>query len=152
MRALLFFLRRFVISPEVVAALLPFLLCVDFPGAFAPVSSFVSSDMRWSFGVLAGIISIAIFCLNKIGDLLSPSGGRVKLLDWPDHSWLKLTVWVALTQVLVSFLISLVGFWVVLTSKREIGVAMMLCGLLAATVTALTIIFAYWESRQILRE
>lgn len=146
------FARVFLISPEMVVAGLPFLASFYMPSLFNSVAGIMLADLKWSFGIVVVTVAVSVFCLSQVGDILSPKGRREIILDWPDYPALKLTIYVALFQLFISVIYSLVGFVGLVVNKWQLGAAFMFSGVLQASVTSITLFFALWRSRELLRE
>jgi hypothetical protein len=147
------FLRATLISPEIVAALLPF-------AAYAYEPAWINVLVKpMSEGVMPGLsaagLAIGMLAFNyKEGiELLSLNGAKKVLIDWPDYAMLKMRLLVAFGWCLVGAVASLVATWMVLNNVDSLfGVTLLIGGLLAGAVATATIALARFKLREILGE
>lgn len=151
MKRVLDLFRATLISPEVVALLLPFAILFYWPEPAVFFAQQFSTDIKWAFG--AAVVP-AGFMLGayKIGDeIISPQGARRVLLDWPDYRMLKDRVVLALVFCGVGLALSLAGAFVVGMYKSALGATLFFSGLLSSAVSLVTVAFAKWKVRELFR-
>lgn len=153
MKRCLDILRAVLLSPEAAAVLLPFLA-----HAYAPdLAAVLLKPMRENvlFGLSAAGLAGAmlVFSYRESVDLLSPSGARRVLLEWPDYPMLKGRVLVAFGWCGIGVIASLVGTWLVaIDANAPLGVAILAAGVFVAAVATLTVALARLRARELLRE
>lgn len=146
-------IRLVAVSPEAVLALIPFAIYAYVP-ALADVLIKPMKD-GIGFGLAAVGIPLAMLAFNyKEGfELLSPSGGRRVLLEWPDYFMLKSRVVAALAWCTIGALGGIVAVWMVANDfLPRLAIAILVAGILAASASTATIALARFTSREILGE
>jgi hypothetical protein len=152
-KRLLDILRLVVISPELAIALIPFAAYIYAPS----LADILVSPMKDSlaFGLTAAALPLGMLAFNyKAGiNLLSPTGGRKVLLEWPDYPMLKNRVIAAFVWCIGGSLAGLLGALMVSKdTAARLGVALVVSGILAAAASTATIALARITSREILGE
>lgn len=145
--------RFIVVSPEMLMVLIPFGIHVYVPA----IADVLVKPMRdgIGFGLGAVGLSLAMLAFNyREGfELLSPSGRRRVLLEWPDYPMLKSRVIAALTWCTCGVLGGVVAVWMVATDfEPRLAIAILVAGILAASASTATIALARFTSREILGE
>lgn len=146
-------IRLVAVSPEAVLALIPFAIHAYVP-ALADVLIKPMKD-GIGFGLAAVGIPLAMLAFNyKEGfELLSPSGERRVLLEWPDYFMLKSRVVAALAWCTIGALGGIVAVWMVANDfLPRLAIAILVAGILAACASTATIALARFTSREILGE
>lgn len=146
-------IRLVVVSPEAVLALIPFAIHAYMP-ALADVLIKPMKD-GIGFGLAAVGIPLAMLAFNyKEGfELLSPSGERRVLLEWPDYFMLKSRVVAALSWCTIGAFAGIVAVWMVANDfLPRLAIAILVAGILAASASTATIALARFTSREILGE
>lgn len=146
-------IRLVVVSPEAVMTLIPFAIHAYVP-ALADVLINPMKD-GIGFGLAAVGIPLAMLAFNyKEGfELLSPSGERRVILEWPDYSMLKSRVIAALAWCTIGALGGIVAVWMVANDfLPRLAIAILVAGILAASAATATIALARFTSREILGE
>lgn len=145
--------RLVVVSPEMLMALIPFGIY-----AYAPtLADVLIKPMKegLGFGLAAASLPLAMLAFNyKEGfDLLSPSGGRKVLLEWPDYPRLKARVIAAFAWCSSGALAGVIAVWMVANDfLSQLAIAILIAGILAASVATATIALARFTLREILGE
>lgn len=144
-------LRVALISPEVVALLLPFALMPH--AAFLDDLAFILKDRKFElFAAAAYPFAVLIYGIGQASSIISPSGKRSVLLDWSEYDVLKTTIYVAIALILVSFAVSLYGYVKFIVDGERLGLVAICAGAVSSSVSAFTLILAYWRSREIIGE
>lgn len=146
-------LRFFIASPELLLFLIPFAVYAYYP-ALADV---LVNPMKEGvvFGLAAAAIPLAMLAFNyKEGfDLLSPSGVRKVLLEWPDYPMLKARVFASFVWCVAGAVFGFVAVWMVATDNSpRMAVALLVAGILAACASTATIAIARFNARELLGE
>jgi hypothetical protein len=146
-------LRFVVVSPELLLALVPFAIYAYYP-ALADV---LVKPMKegFVFGLAAAAIPLAMLAFNyKEGfDLLSPSGVRKVLLEWPDYPMLKARVFASFVWCVTGMAAGFVAVWMVaIDSLPRMAVVLLVAGILAASASTATIAITRFKIRELLGE
>ena len=153
MSRILDFFRLVFVSPELVLALLPIAIY-----AYAPDwGDMLLKPMRE--GVSMGL-SAACFSLLMLGfsykegfELLSLSGGKKVLIEWPGYPQLKLRILVAFVWCLLGAFACVGATWMVAKNLQPLlGITFMISGLLSAAAATATIALAKFSLRELLGE
>jgi hypothetical protein len=118
-------------------------------------SSFVYLPSFSGFGLAAVAMPLVMLAFNyKEGfDMLSLSGTRKLLIEWPDYAALKGRELAAFAWCVLGTLACMFAVWMVATDHApQLGVAIMRGGLLAAAIATATIGLARFALREILGE
>lgn len=153
MKRLVDTIRLVVVSPEAVMTLIPFVLYMYVP----TLADVLIKPMKdgIGFGLAAVGIPLAMLAFNyKEGfELLSPSGERRVLLEWPDYPMLKSRVIAALSWCTIGVLGGIVAVWMVANDYLpRLAIAILVAGILAASAATATIALARFTSRELLGE
>jgi hypothetical protein len=107
------FLRSVFVSPELLIALVPVAIYAYEPTWADMLLKPMSDSVDW--GLSAAGLSIGMLAFSyKMGfDLLSLSGGRKVLIEWPDYPKLKVRVLVAFGWCLMGAIASIFAMWMV---------------------------------------
>lgn len=150
MRKLIEFLRAVCISPELVAAGLPFVISFYWPEPATFVGQQLASDAKWA--LTTATIPLALLATTYAfgTDILSPSGAKKVLLSWPEYWKLKMRVLVALGFCLVGFVGGMLGVYLVLHQNLVWGATITVAGLLLSASALASVALAKWAIREIL--
>lgn len=146
-------LRLILVSPEMVMALIPFGI-----HAYVPrLGDILIKPMKEGvgFGLAAAGLPLAMLAFNyKEGfELLSPSGGRKVLLEWPDYPMLKARVVAALAWCTGGAIAGVIAVWMVANDfLPQLAIAILIAGIFAASAATATIALARFKLREILGE
>lgn len=146
-------IKMVVISPELLVALATILVHKTMESVGTLAVSLLSSDQRWSVGIVVAVpITLLIACYKLGSDILSPQGKRKILLEWPDYWRLKYRVVYSMVLCSITLILSIIGFLFILNYKSP-AAAMLIIGawVVAATTTA-ALALAKWNAREILGE
>lgn len=145
--------RFILVSPELLLTLIPFAIYAYLP-AMADV---LLKPMKESvgFGLAAAAIPLAMLAFNyKEGfGLLSPTGARKVLLEWPDYPMFKARVFASFVWCVAGAIAGFVAVWLAATDYHpRMGVVMLVAGILAASASTATIAIARFKARELLGE
>lgn len=146
-------LRLILVSPEMVMALIPFGIYAYVPRLGDILIKPMKEGM--GFGLAAAGLPLAMLAFNyKEGfELLSPSGGRKALLEWPDYPMLKARVVAALAWCTCGAIAGVIAVWMVANDfLPQLAIAILIAGILAASAATATIALARFKLREILGE
>jgi len=152
-KRLLDILRLLVVSPELATALVPFAAYMYAPSLADVVVKPMKDGL--AFGLAAAALPLGMLAFNyKEGfDLLSLSGGRKVLLEWPDYPMLKGRLIAAFVWCIVGSFAGVIAVWMVATDTMpRVGVAVLIAGILVAAVSTATVALARISAREILGE
>lgn len=153
MRRTLDFLRLVFFSPELALALLPIAIYIYVPGWADLLLKPMGDGVGW--GLSAAGLSLAMLAFNyKEGfELLSLSGGKKVLIEWPDYPQLKMRILVAFVWCLFGAVACFGATWMVVKNLQPLlGITLMVSGLLSAAAATATIALARFSLREILGE
>lgn len=152
MKNLLDFLRSIIVSPELVAALIPVAVYGIWSEPANLVASEIAKDVKWGIGLTVAPITFGIAAYKLGTDVLSPHGTRRAILDWPDYPMLKNRVLLTLGFCVCGFLLGLSGLYVMVQQKSHFGAALLFSGLFSSAISLVTLGLAKWKVREIFRE
>lgn len=141
------------VSPEVVAALMPLVAYTYAPNWADILLKPMSEGVGW--GLAAAGIPLAMLAFNyKEGfDLLSLSGGKKVLIEWPGYPALKVRILASFAWCLVGAAACFVATWMVASNQRpQLAIVLLLGGLLAAATATATVGLARFRLRELLGE
>lgn len=147
------FLRLTFISPELLAALLPVGAYAHSPDWAYSLLKPMSDGIGW--GLTAGGICFGMLAFNykECFELLSLSGGKKVLIEWPGYPTLKTRVIAALVWCVCGALVCLGATWMVAENlEPQLGATLLVGGLLAPAVATVTIGLARFRLRELLGE
>lgn len=153
MKRLVDVLRLIFVSPEMLMALIPFGIYVNAPTLGDVLIKPIKDGIGFGFAA-AGLPLVMLAFNYKEGlELLSPSGARKVLLEWPDYPMLKARVVAALAWCASGALGGLVAVWMVAHGYlSQLAIAILIAGILAASTATATIALARFRSRELLGE
>jgi hypothetical protein len=142
--------RAVFISPEAVAASLPFaiLLYSSEPATFAAQQ--LASDIKWAIGTAVIPLGMLVTTYAFGSEILSPSGVKKALLVWPDYWKLKMRIVIALGFCLLGFIFVICGVYMVAHQNLVWGATNVIAGLLSAASALASVALAKWNIREIL--
>ena len=144
-------IRALLLSPEVVCVLIPLSAYTYAPG----LADVLIKPMRenLTFGLSTAALPLAMLAFNykESLELLSPTGTGNVLLEWPAYPMLKVRVLIALGWCGGGLLAVVAGVWMVEVDLRpQLGVAIVIAGVLAAGAATVTIGLARFRLRELL--
>lgn len=145
-------IRVVLVSPEMLGLGFPLAIWSYWPEPAQFIATQINGDFEWGFGIVMVPIVLLAACYNLGSNILAPSGARKILLDWPDYWMLKNRVVVALAFCIFSFVVALIGIFMVAETKSSLGMSMVFSGCLSAAAAIATVALAWWRSREILGE
>lgn len=146
-------LRFIVISPELAIALVPLAAYI-----YAPwLADVLVRPMKdgLAFGLAAAALPLGMLAFNyREGfELISPSGGRKALLEWPDYPMLKARLIAAFVWCIAGSLAGVIAVWMVATDTRpRLGATVLIAGIFVSAASAATVALARITAREILGE
>ena len=146
-------IRLYLVSPEVVAALMPFVAYTYAPNWADALLKPMAEGLGW--GLAAAGLSLAMLGFNyeKGFDLLSLSGGKKILIEWPGYPALKARILASFAWCVIGVVACLVATWMVTSNLRpQLAIVFLLGGLLAAATATATIALARFSLRELLGE
>jgi hypothetical protein len=144
-------IRLLLLSPEIIAALLPFVVHLYIPDW----ANVLVKPMRegLTFGLSAAGLALAAtaFCYKEGGDILDPSGAKSVLLEWPGYYMLKARVVASLAWCIVGIGAALLATWLVASNVAlQLGATVLVAGVLSVAVSAASIALARYHIRELL--
>lgn len=151
MRRVIDGIRLVLVSPELVALLLPFVAHLYAPDW----TSVLLKPMKESLGLgltAAGLaLGAAAFCYREGGEILDPSGPKAVLLEWPGYFMLKSRVVTSMAWCAAGGALALVGTWMVPSDvEPQLGATVLVAGMLASACAVATIALARYRIRELL--
>lgn len=146
-------LRLIFVSPELLFLLMPLAVYTYEPTWADMLVKPISDGVGW--GLAAAGLSVAMlgFCYKEGFDLLSLSGARKVLIEWPDYPKLKARVLASFGWCVIGALSCIGATWMVAkTVQPLLGVTIMISGLFSAAVATATIALARFSLRELLGE
>lgn len=146
-------LRHVFISPEIIGLTLPLAVYLYAPTLMDVLVKPMKDGI--GFGLAATALPLAMLAFNykECFDMLSLSGTRKVLIEWPDYPALKGRVLAAFVWCVLGGLTCMTAVWMVATDRTpQLGVAIMLGGVLASAIATATIGLARFALREILGE
>lgn len=147
------FVRSVFVSPELLFALVPFAIYAYEPTWADMLLKPMSDSVNWGLSAAGLSIGMLAFSYNKGFDLLSLTGARKVLIEWPDYPKLKVRVLVAFGWCLVGAIASIVAMWMVAKQFHSLfGITLLISGILSAATATATIALARFSLRELLGE
>lgn len=153
MRRTLDFFRLLLISPELALALIPIAIYCYVPEWADILLKPMGDGVGW--GLTAAGLSLAMlaFSYKEGWELLSLSGGKKVLIEWPDYLFLKMRILVAFVWCLLGAGACVCATWMVTKNSHPLlGITFMISGLLSAATATATIALARFSLRELLGE
>ena len=152
MKRALDFVRAVIISPEVIAGLIPIAVYSIWTEPANLVASEITRDVKWGIGLTIAPVTFGIAAYTLGTEVLSPHGTRRIMLDWPDYPMLKSRVLITLGFCACGVLLGLGGLYVTVQQKSAFGATMLFSVLFSSGVSLVTLGLAKWKIREIFRE
>jgi hypothetical protein len=151
MRRLVDGIRLLLLSPEMVAALLPFVAHLYMPDWASVLVKPMKEGPTFGLAAAGLALAAAAFCYREGGDILEPSGAKAVLLEWPGYFMLKARVVASLAWCVAGIGAALAATWMVASDVApKLGAAVLVAGVLAAAVSAATVALARYRIRELL--
>jgi hypothetical protein len=144
--------RATLISPEVIAGLLPFVLLAYWPEPAVFFTEQFGGDIKWALGAATIPAGFFVATYQLGGDVISPHGKRRLILERPDYPMLKTRILLALVVCGFGFLLGLVGLYILGKYNLPIGTTLIVSGLLSSATSLATVGLAKWKIRELFRE
>lgn len=146
-------LRLTLVSPELIGFLLPLVGYSYEPLWMDVLVKPMKDSIGFGIGAVAIPLGMLAFNYKECFDMLSLTGKRKVLIEWPDYGALKRRVLAAFGWCVGGSLCCILAVWLIATDHLpQLGVAIMLGGLLAASASTATIGLARFALREILGE
>jgi len=153
MSRLVDFVRLVFVSPELLFALVPFAIYAYEPTWADMLLKPMSDSIDWGLYAAGLSIGMLAFSYKEGFDLLSLSGGRKVLIEWPDYPRLKMRVMVAFGWCLIGAIASIVAMWMVAKQFHSLlGITLLISGIFSAATATATIALARFSLRELLGE
>jgi hypothetical protein len=152
MNRVLEFLRAVIISPEMLAGCLPFMVSSYWPEPANFAAQQLASDTKWAIGIAAIPIGLLAATYAFGSDALSPTGHKKALLDWPDYWKLKMRIVVAFGYCLLGFAFIVCGVYLVAHESPVWGANLAIAGVLCAAAALASVALARLNIREIIPE
>lgn len=146
-------MRLVLISPELLFALVPLAIYTYEPNWADILLKPMSDGVGWGLSAAGLAIGMLLFSYKESFDLLSLSGRRKILIDWPDYPMLKVRILVALGWCLVGGSACLISVWMVAKGIYPLlGITFLISGLIAAATASASIALARFSLRELIGE
>ena len=153
MSRILDFFRLAFVSPELVLALLPIAVYAYAPDWADMLLKPMGDSVGWGLSAAGLPAAMLAFNYKESSELLSLSGGKKVLIEWPDYPRLKMRVLVALAWCLLGIFACFGATWMVAKNSLPLlGITFMISGLLSAAAATATIALAKFSLRELLGE
>jgi hypothetical protein len=144
-------LRALLLSPELLCAVLPFVVLHYVPS----IGDVLLKPMRESisFGLAAAALPLGMLAFNykESLELLSPDGQAKVLLEWPDYPMLKNRVLIALGWCTAGLVACGLSVWMIASDFRlDMAIALLSAGVLSSGAATATIGMARFRLRELL--
>lgn len=147
------FFRLIFVSPELLFMLMPLVIYAYEPAWADMLVKPMADGVGW--GLAAAGVSVAMlgFCYKEGFDLLSLSGSRKVLIQWPDYPKLKARVLISFVWCVIGALSCFGATWMVAKAIHPLlGVTIMISGLVSAAAATASIALARFSLRELLGE
>jgi hypothetical protein len=145
-------IRAFLVSPEVIALVLPFAVDFYWPEPAVFFAEQCATDMKWAFGAAAIPLAFIAATYQIGGEIIAPHGARQAILDWPDYSMLKNRIVLGLVFCILGLALGIAGAFVVGHYKSRVGATMIFSGLLVSATALASVGLAKWKVREFFLE
>jgi hypothetical protein len=153
MRRILDFFRLVFVSPELLLALLPIAVYIYSPTWADMLLKPMVEGVGWGLSAAGLSLAMLAFSHKEGFELLSLSGGRKVLIEWPDYPLLKMRIVIAFVWCLLGAFACLIATWMVAKNLQPLlGITLMISGLLSAAGATATIALARFSLRELLQE
>ncbi len=147
------FLRSVCVSPELLFALVPVAIYAYEPTWADMLLKPMSDSVGWGLSAAGLSIGMLAFSYKEGFDLLSLSGGRKVLIEWPDYPKLKGRVLGAFGWCLIGVFACICATWMVAKAFHPLlGATLLISGLFSAATATATIALARFSLRELLGE
>ena len=147
------FLRSVFVSPELLFALVPLAIYAYEPTWADMLLKPMSDSVGWGLSAAGLSIGMLAFSYKEGFGLLSLSGGRKVLIDWPDYPKLKMRVLGAFGWCLIGAFACVCATWMVAKAFHPLlGITLLISGMFAAATATATIALARFSLRELLGE
>ena len=144
-------IRLSLLSPETVVALLPFVVYLYAPDWASVLVKPMKESLTFGLAAAGLTLGAAVFCYREGGDILEPSGAKAVLLEWPGYFMLKARVVASLAWCVAGIGAALAATWLVASDVApQLGVTVLVAGVLAAAASAASIALARYRIRELL--
>ena len=145
--------RLLFVSPELLFSLVPIVVYYYFPAWGDVLLKPMGEGLGWGLSAAALPLGMLAFCYKEGLDLLSLSGGKKVLIEWPGYPMLKARVLVSFGWCLAGVVSCIVAAWMVAKAIHPLfGVTLLVSGLIAAATATATIALARFSLRELLGE
>jgi hypothetical protein len=147
------FLRSVFVSPELLFALVPVAIYAYEPTWADMLLKPMTDSVGWGLSAAGLSIGMLAFSYKEGFDLLSLSGGRKVLIEWPDYLTLKMRVLVAFGWCLIGVVTCICATWMVAKTYHPLlGITLLISGIFSAATATATIALARFSLRELLGE
>jgi hypothetical protein len=147
------FLRSVFVSPELLFALVPLAIYTYKPTWADMLLKPMRDSVLWGLSSAGLAGAMLHFSYKESFDLLSLSGGRKVLKEWPDYPKLKARVLISLGWCLVGVIACLCATWMVANAFHTLlGITLLISGIFSAATATATIALARFSLRELLGE
>jgi len=145
--------RFILLSPEIICALLPFVVYTYMPALADVLIKQMKDGLGFGLGGVAIPLGMLAFNYKEGLDMLAPTGGRKVLLDWPDYPKLKARVVASFVWCVLGSVSALVAVLMVATDLLpRLAIAILVAGILASAAATATMGLARFAIREIIGE
>jgi len=153
MRRILDLFRLVFVSPELVLALLPIAIYTYAPDWADLLLKPMGDGVGWGLSAAGLSLAMLAFSYKEGFELLSLSGGKKVLIEWPDYPRLKMRILVAFAWCLFGACACIGATWMVAKNSHPLfGITFMISGLLSAAAATATIALARFSLRELFGE
>jgi hypothetical protein len=153
MRRFTDFLFSVFVSPEMLSALVPLAIYAYEPTWADMLLKPMSDSVGWGLSAAGLSIGMLAFSYKEGFDLLSLSGGRKVLIEWPDYPKLKARVLGAFGWCLIGVFACICATWMVAKAFHPLlGISLLISGVFSAAAATATIALARFSMRELLGE
>ncbi|PUE56371.1 hypothetical protein B9Z45_09995 [Limnohabitans sp. 2KL-17] len=147
------FLRSVFVSPELLFALVPLAIYAYEPMWADMLHKPMSDSVGWGLSAAGLSIGMLAFSYKEAFDLLSLSGGRKVLIEWPDYPKLKVRVLIAFGWCVLGSIACICATWMVAKAFQPLlGITLLISGIFSAATATATIALARFSLRELLGE
>lgn len=147
------FFRLVLISPELALALIPIAIYFYAPDWADILLKPMGDGVGWGLSAAGLSLAMLAFSYKEGYELLSLSGGRKVLIEWPDYPRLKVRIVVAFVWCLFGAFACVGATWMVAKNSQPLlGITFMISGLLSAAAATATIALARFSLRELFGE
>lgn len=145
--------RLVFVSPELLLVLVPLVTYAYEPTWADMLVKPMTDGVGWGLTTTGVAVAMLGFCYKEGFNLLSLSGERKVLIEWPDYPKLKARVLASFGWCVIGALSCIGATWMVAKAVHPLlGVTIMISGLLSAATATGTIALARFSLRELLGE